>query len=323
MTDSQTPPVLFYSEDYNTDLSVYGVDKPFALDRGHCVLQQLAKDYGHEIPYTEPLPITDEDIALIHTPRYIESLSNPQTWKDIFELKPHEFNPQPDSRPLNELLDDIKLKCGGTKAAAELALATGLAANLGGGYHHAFPNEGRGYCVLHDIAISIRSLLHRNLIQRAMVVDLDFHQGDGSAVIFRDDPRVFTLSVHSEEGWPDEKQQSSLDIPIRSEEANLYQTKTEKAIAEALHRFTPDLAVYVAGSDPYELDVLPGTRYLKLSLATMRARDEFVIDTFADAGIPLAMVFAGGYGPDVWQVHYYAVRRILERASTLLVTAKN
>jgi acetoin utilization deacetylase AcuC-like enzyme len=297
------------------------MDKPFALDRGQRVLQQLAEDYGHEIAYSEPLPITDDDMALVHSQRYIDSLSKPETWQEIFELKPEEFNPQPNSRPLNELIDDIKLKCGGTKAAAELALAAGLSANLGGGYHHAFPDEGRGYCVLHDIAIAIRSLLDRKLIERAMVVDLDFHQGDGTALIFRDDPRVFTLSVHSEEGWPDEKQQSSLDIPIRSDEAHLYQTKTEQAIIESLDRFTPDLAVYVAGSDPYELDVLPGTRFLKLPLATMRARDEFVIDKFANARIPLAMVFAGGYGPDVWQVHYYAVRRILERASTLLVTA--
>src|SRR4029079_3121255 len=101
----------------------------------------------------------------------------------------------------------------------------------------AFPDEGRGYCVVHDIAIAIRSLLDRKLIERAMVVDLDFHQGDGTAVIFRKDPRVFTLSVHSEEGWPDDKQHSSLDVPIRSEEAHLYQTKTEQAINEALDQF--------------------------------------------------------------------------------------
>lgn len=319
MTNANLPPVLFYSPSYNTDLSEFGIDKPFALDRGQRVLQQLEHDYGCEIKYTEPLPVTDDDILLVHTQRYLDTLRDPATWMQIMELKPEEFTPETATRPLNELLDDIKLKCGGTKAAAEMALVTGLSATLGGGYHHAFPDEGRGFCVLHDIAIAIRSLLNRGMIEKAMIVDLDFHQGDGSAVVFADDPRVFTLSVHSEEGWPEEKQQSSLDVAIRSSEPHLYQTKTEEAINKALQQFKPDLALYVAGSDPYELDVLPGTAFLKLPLATMKARDEFVIDKFADARIPLSMVFAGGYGPDVWQVHYYAVRRILERASKLVL----
>jgi len=217
---------------------------------------------------------------------------------------------------LPELIEDIKVKCGGTLLAAQLALELGLACNLGGGYHHAFPDQGRGFCALNDLAIAIRSLKKRKLAKRFMVVDLDFHQGDGTALIFRRDPDVFTLSVHSQEGWPEEKQNSSLDIPVKESETGLYLEKTLSGIDSAMKSFSPELVLYVAGSDPYEEDVLPGTRFLRLGLSEMRRRDELVIDYFADRNIPLAMVFSGGYGPSVWRVHYYAVRRLLERSGS-------
>src|SRR6185437_1498871 len=111
-------------------------------------------------------------------------------------------------RPLNELFNDIAFKSGGTVLATRLAFEYGLAANLGGGYHHAFPDRGRGFCALHDVAIAIRCAQREKRIRRVLIVDVDFHQGDGSAVIFKDDPDVFTLSIHSEEGWPEEKQKS-------------------------------------------------------------------------------------------------------------------
>src|SRR5438874_10696166 len=123
MSSDWPPPVLFYSENYNTDLSEFGINKPFALDRGRRVLDKLAEDYGEQINFTEPLPITDEDALLVHTPRYLDSLQDPKTWQAIMEFKDDEFDPSAAVRPLNDLIDDIKLKCGGTKAAVELALA--------------------------------------------------------------------------------------------------------------------------------------------------------------------------------------------------------
>lgn len=239
---------------------------------------------------------------------------------EIMEFKGSEFKPEQATKPLNQLIEDILLKCGGTLLAAEIALDQGLSANLGGGYHHAFPDCGRGFCVLHDIAIAARHLQQQNRCRNVMVVDLDFHQGDGTALVFAGDPSVYTLSVHSEEGWPEEKQTSDLDVPIRTNETHLYLDKTKEAIHRALAEFTPDLCIFVAGSDPYELDILPGTRFIQLSLEQMRARDEFVIDTFADRNIPLTSVFAGGYGPDVWQVHYFATRHLLKRAGALKAT---
>ena len=309
--------ILVWAPRYDTDLAALGIEKPFALDRGELVLKELEKDYGQQIPVIEPKPITDEDLLLVHTPQYLQTLHESNTWKEIFELSEEEYFPERATRPLTDLLDDIKFKSGGTLLAVELALQHGLAANLGGGYHHAFPDHGHGFCAIHDIAIAICSVQKRGLVKRVMVVDLDFHQGDGTAVTFANDPNVFTLSVHSEEGWPETKQKSSLDVGIMSRDADRYLEKTKQALSEALKQFEPELVVYVAGSDPYELDVLSGTSFIRLPLETMKQRDEMVIDLFVDKCVPLAMVFAGGYGPHVWKVHYLAVVHLLKRAGIL------
>jgi acetoin utilization deacetylase AcuC-like enzyme len=309
------PKHLVFSPLYKTDLSAFGIDKPFALDRGEQVLAELTRRFGASTAeYEVPDPISLEDIALVHTPAYLERLKNPETWMQIFEFKDEEYFPEKATKQLPELLSDFRLKSGGTLLAARNALENGLTANLGGGYHHAFPDRGRGYCVIHDVGIAIRRLRKENKIKKVMVVDLDFHQGDGTAVIFKGDYDVFTLSVHSQEGWPDEKQESSMDIPIFQGEEHLYLEKLQSGVSKALRHFAPDLVLYVAGSDPYEKDVLPGSAFLKMTLDQMKERDKFVIDSFAGLGIPLASVFAGGYGPHVWEVHYWSTHYLLERS---------
>lgn len=310
---------LVHSPEYNTDLSAFGVFKPFALDRGTKVLHLLKQEFGDRVKVAKPVGITRDDACLVHSRLYLDSLNDAQTWLNIFELTEEEYKPELAKRPLPELFDDIALKCGGTKLAAVNAFDYGLAANLGGGYHHAFPDRGRGFCVIHDIAIAIKSCQKAKLANKVLVVDLDFHQGDGTAVVFHGDDSVFTLSVHSQEGWPDQKQISDLDVPIFESDTKFYLEKTEQAVAEALKRFSPDLVMYVAGSDPYEHDVLPGTKFIKLTLDEMFARDKFVIDTFAKLGVPLAMVYAGGYGDAVWEVHYNATRHLWLKSRSIAV----
>lgn len=311
---------LIFSPSYNTDLSLFGINKPFALDRGEMVLKELSAEFHQEITYQVPRAATRSEALLVHSSEYLQSLELPQAWIEIFELTSEEYNPNLAVKSLPQLLDDILLKCGGTLLACEQALKYGMAANLGGGYHHAFPEQGRGFCVLHDIAIAIRVLQQKNSVRRVLILDLDFHQGDGSAMIFRQDPDVFTFSVHSAEGWPEEKQESDMDISIFQGEESLYQSKLEAGLQKTLSTFAPDLVLFIAGSDPYELDVLPGTKFLNLSLEQLRQRDQFVIDLFAARNIPLAMVFAGGYGPAVWRVHYNAVRNLLLRTGVIFST---
>jgi acetoin utilization deacetylase AcuC-like enzyme len=306
---------LVFSPKYNINLAEFGMNKPFALDRGELVLAELQRRFGSKSArYDIPQPMPREELLLVHSQRYLDSLRDPRTWLEIFELGAEDYVPEGAKRPLPELLEDITLKCAGTLLAARNALELGLCANLGAGYHHAFPDRGRGYCVINDLAITVRKLQRENKVRRVMIVDVDFHQGDGTALIFAGDTTTFTLSVHSQEGWPEEKQVSDLDVPIYQGEEHLYLEKTYAAMQKALSLFAPDLVLFVAGSDPYEKDVLPGTAFLKLSLGQLKERDRLVIDKFADLGIPLASVFAGGYGADVWEVHYNATEHLLERS---------
>lgn len=289
------------------------------------VLKALAKDLGTEyLPYTSPEALTLKQAASVHSARYLKSLEEASTWVEIFELKDvtaDKTGRLPGAtRPFPELIEDILLKSGGTLKAARLALESGAAANLGGGYHHAFPDRGRGFCVINDVAVAVTTLLNEGQIKRAMIVDLDFHQGDGTALIFRKNPAVFTLSIHSEEGWPEDKQESSLDISVKENEKQDYLEKLEAGLKSALARFSPDFVLIVDGSDAYEKDVLPGTKYLRLPLDVLRKRDELVIDSFMDRDIPLASVFAGGYGPHVWEVHYLATRHLLSKSGIIFNT---
>lgn len=302
---------LVFSPAYNTDLPAFGLNKPFALDRGELVLKALEDEFGYAPNVISPLPLDIEDVLLVHSLAYLESLEKEETWFEIFELKAEELKRETATKALPQLIEDFLLKSGGTLQAARLALKHGLAANLGAGYHHAFPDQGRGFCVINDIAITIRKLQKEKLIKTAMIVDLDFHQGDGTAKTFAGDKSVFTLSVHSQEGWPEIKQESSLDVGILEAEKDTYLERTKVAVNQALSHFTPDLVMFVAGSDVYEKDILPGTKYLRLPLSVLKERDQFVIDTFKKREIPLAMVFAGGYGPHVWEVHHQAVRHLL------------
>lgn len=320
MATSPQSPHLVFSPAYNTDLPAFGLNKPFALDRGELVLKQLQQELRAMPPVLCAEPLHRDDLLLVHSLEYLQSLEEEATWLEIFELTKTDLNLATATRKLPELINDFMLKSGGTLLAARQALKVGLAANLGGGYHHAQPHQGRGFCVINDTAIAIRKLQAEKLIERALIIDLDFHQGDGNAVTFAGDDTVFTLSVHSQEGWPEDKKVSDLDIGITEADKGAYLERTKAGIETAFQRIQPDLVMFVAGSDAYEKDVLPGTKFLRLPLEVMQARDEFVIDSCKSHNVPMIMVFAGGYGPHVWEVHYLAVRHLLLRSGFQLKT---
>jgi acetoin utilization deacetylase AcuC-like enzyme len=307
------PNILVHSPRYNTDMNAFGITTPFALDRGQLVLAALSQELGCKLRGRTPRPLTLAELRLVHTEAYLASLSRAEVWSEIFGLRFQATHPAA-TRPLPELLDDFRLKSGGTLLAAELALKHGLAANLGAGYHHAWADKGEGFCAVNDIAIAIRALQKSGAIRTALVVDVDFHQGNGTAAIFAGDDSVFTLSIHSAEAWPHEKQRSTCDVPIRYNESAQYLPKLKAALEQALAQFKPDLCIFVQGSDAYEKDAATGGRLMKLNLEQLRQRDEYVLDTLADRGIATALVFSGGYGPDAWRVHHNAVRHLLRRA---------
>lgn len=306
------PNVLVHCPAYFTDMNAFGIVTPFALDRGQLVLNALSVDYKRKLRGLRPRPLTPAQLRLVHTEGYLNSLKKPEVWSDIFGLQYYPKRPVA-TRALPELLDDFRLKSGGTLLAARLALKYGGAANLGAGYHHALANEGGGYCAINDIAITIRALQKCKKIKTALVVDVDFHQGNGTASIFKDDESVTTLSIFADEAWPPRKEKSTFDVPIKFNESAQYLPRFKAAVNAAFERFKPDICIFVQGSDAYEKDGITSGRLMKLTLEQLKERDEFVIDACFDRQVPVALCFAGGYGPDSWQVHYNAVKHILKR----------
>jgi acetoin utilization deacetylase AcuC-like enzyme len=185
------------------------------------------------------------------------------------------------------------LAAGGSILAGRKALENGFAANLTGGFHHAYAGHGEGFCMLHDVAIAIRSLQASGAICTAMVVDTDVHQGNGTAAIFEDDKSVFTLSIHQENNYPMPKPPSDEDIGLEDgTRDHEYLDALEEGLLHSLKTMTPDLIFYVGGADPYREDQLGG---LALTLEGLQKRDRLVFEHARRRGIPVASTLAGGY----------------------------
>ncbi|HEY2145634.1 MAG TPA: histone deacetylase [Steroidobacteraceae bacterium] len=216
-----------------------------------------------------------------------------------------------------------RLASGGTLCAARAALGSGLAGNLAGGSHHAFADHGEGFCVLNDVAVATLKLQSVGAIQRAVVIDLDVHQGNGTASIFEDSSDVFTFSMHGERNYPLAKMRSNLDVPLRDGVGDAeYLDELWLHLPNVLDSATADIAFYLAG-----VDVAAGDRYGKLALSEegIRLRDRMVIEAVRDRHIPLVIVLAGGYAATVArtaELHAHAFREAVayERRRAVVAT---
>jgi len=246
--------------------------------------------------FLEPPPASDDDVWRVHTAKYIENLKHGTLSPS--ELMRLEIPWSP------EMVQACWLAAGGSLLAGRSALRDGFAANIGGGFHHAHPGHGEGFCAIHDVAIAIRRLQTDGTIATAMVVDTDVHQGNGTAAIFRNDSSVFTLSIHQEDNYPMPKPPSDIDINLPDGiEDDEYLAILEAHLLKALEFITPDVMFYVGGADPYCEDQLGG---LNLSKAGLRRRDTMVLDHAQRRGIPVAITLAGGYArrvEDTVQIH--------------------
>lgn len=185
----------------------------------------------------------------------------------------------------------------GTRRAVWAALDEGLAANLAGGTHHAFPDHGEGFCVLNDVAIAIRDVQVRHPGLRVLVADTDAHQGNGTNAIFTGEENVFTYSIHVGRNYPSRKVPGSMDVPLeRFAAGGNYLTSLQTSLPEAVERFRPDVAIWISGADPHRNDRFG---QLQLTARDMKARDEFVARLFLKAGTPLAVLYGGGYNREV------------------------
>jgi acetoin utilization deacetylase AcuC-like enzyme len=239
--------------------------------------------------FVAPEPATDADILLAHDTEWVAKLrSGTLSYQDILRLE------IPYSR---QMVEAFWLAAGGSILAARLALRDGVGFNIGGGFHHAFPGHGEGFCAVNDIAIAIRRLQADGAIRRAMVVDCDVHHGNGTAAIFSGDQSVFTLSIHQANNYPSEKPLSSLDIHLPDGIGDTdYLHRLGNGYRAALTMFEPELIVYVAGADPYREDQLGG---LALTFDGLRERDNLVLWTALSRRIPVVIVLAGGYAESV------------------------
>lgn len=273
---------IIYSDGYDLNLGdhvfpsvKYRKTRDHLLNEGFCSPAEMVS----------PQSATDEEVALVHSREYVRKLRKGKLSRE--EILRMEI---PYSR---EGVAAIWLSAGGTIAACRHALSEGISINLGGGFHHAFPDHGEGFCVLNDVAIAIRTLQKEQAIRAAMTVDCDVHHGNGTAEIFHADPTVFTLSIHQLHNYPAIKPPSNLDIDLedgtKDEE---YLDKLSQGLNHSLTDFRPDLIVYLAGADPYQYDQLGG---LKLTLRGLYQRDEMVFRTAHERGIPVAVTLAGGY----------------------------
>lgn len=240
----------------------------------------------------EPERVPVDLLRLVHTPEYIEQLI--EGTLSAAEQRRIGF-------PWTPGLVERSLRAvGGTCEAVACALdGGGVAINLAGGTHHAFPAHGEGFCVFNDVAVAVRHALERGRIARATIIDLDVHQGNGTHAIFADDPRVFTFSMHGRKNYPFHRVAGSLDIELDDGTGDAAYLETlAHALPDVLERSSPDLVVYLAGADPHEDDRLGR---LALTLDGLARRDHMVLQGAREVGIPVAVTIAGGYGRDVDQ----------------------
>lgn len=242
-----------------------------------------------ESDFVEPEPAADSDILLVHDQAYVNKLkTDTLTTYERYALE-IEYSP--------DLVAVSWLWSGGSILAGRLALETGASYHLGGGFHHAFPDHGEGFCMINDHAVAIRKLMDEKAIRRAMVIDCDVHQANGTAGIFGNEADVFTFSIHQEHNYPALRPPSDLDIGLADGTGDaVYLAKLETGLGNALEGFSPDLIFYVAGADPYRLDQIGG---FDLSIDGLKNRDEMVFEAAKIKGIPVATVLAGGYASDL------------------------
>jgi len=279
----------------------------------------LASGVAEATDFLEPEPATDQDILLVHTPEYVHKLRT-GTLSPLEEMELEiPYSP--------ELVEAFWLAAGGSILAARQALTDRVSINIGGGFHHAFPDHGEGFCMIHDVAVAIRRMQRDGRIRTAMTVDCDVHHGNGTAAIFagtrtrseplpsvstsplnREQPTantmrrthegdVFTISLHQHNNYPAVKPPSSIDVDLPDGVGDDdYLAWLDNALSSGLRQFEPDLLCYIAGADPYREDQLGG---LSLTMEGLKKRDELVFRVARARDIPVMVTFAGGYARNV------------------------
>jgi acetoin utilization deacetylase AcuC-like enzyme len=273
---------VVYHERYDLNLGAH----VFPSQKFRLIYEMLLRE-GIATPedFLRPNPASDEDILRVHTPDWVRKLKTGTLTASEVMLLEVPYSP--------ELVEAVWLAAGGSILAAHSALRDGFGSNLSGGFHHAYPEHGEGFCAIHDVAVAIRKLQADGAVKKAMVVDTDVHHGNGTAAIFRKDETVFTISIHQENNYPAHKPPSSIDLNMADRaDDDEYMSVLIPAVQKALDKFQPDILFYVGGADPYCEDQLGG---LSLTKEGLKERDRKVFEEARQRKIPVATTLAGGY----------------------------
>jgi acetoin utilization deacetylase AcuC-like enzyme len=298
------PLKLIYDDRYDLNLGAH----VFPSQKYRLVYERLLQDaIASQEDFLKPLPASDEDILRVHSQDYVYKLKTGSlTRAEVMRMEvPYS----------TELIEACWLAAGGSILSARRALEEGFSANLGGGFHHAYPDHGEGFCVIHDVAVAIRKMQADGAIERAMVVDTDVHQGNGTAAIFGGDETVFTMSIHQEHNYPYPKPPSTVDVNLPDGMGDAdYLAILEKYLHRSFDEFSPQLLFYVAGADPYGEDQLGG---LALTMEGLARRDALVMGYAQRNQVPTAVTLAGGYArklDDTVSIHVNTIKAAIQAA---------
>jgi acetoin utilization deacetylase AcuC-like enzyme len=261
----------------------------FPIKKYRLIYEKLLEMGVRRQDFFTPAPAADEDILLVHSPRYLRKLKTGTLSRAEIAALELPFS--------QELVRFAWLTCGGTILAARLALENGLAVHIGGGFHHAFPDHGEGFCVLNDVAVAVEKIRKEGRVKRFMIVDCDVHQGNGTAFVFAGKDYAFTFSIHQMDLYPAEKPPSRVDVELWSGDGDEEYLSAIRANFPRLYlQFKPQLIFYLAGADPYEKDQLG---HLKLTKSGLKERDRIIISHARRLNIPLVILLAGGYAYEI------------------------
>lgn len=302
---------VVYSQKYRIRLG--GMEKlhPFDIGKYDKIYGQLAEDgLLTEKQVYVPTALTDEQVKLVHSEGFLESLKSSRTVARYLEAPTLGVLPQ--AMLTNGVLKPLRTGAGGTLVATEAALKHGIGINLAGGYHHAKPEVGEGFCVFADIPIAIRSLRAEGKLGRALVVDLDVHQGNGTIVCLQGDEKSYTFSIHQNNIYPIPKEDGDHDVEILGGTGDdKYLALLKEELGKAFDASKPDIVFIVAGCDTLEGDPLASCTMTPEGVAK---RDFYVVQESRKRGLPVVMTLGGGYSKQAWRAQYLSVRGILEAA---------
>jgi len=261
----------------------------FPVEKYRMIYEKLLMMGARKEDFLPPYTASVEDVLLAHTPKYVKKLRTGKlSHSEVMSLE-LPYSP--------ELFEFALMYVGGTITAAEQALKMGLAVHLGGGFHHAFADHGEGFCILNDVAVAVEKLKKEGKVAKVLVVDVDVHQGNGTASILSKKDYVFTFSIHQMDIYPAEKPRSSLDVGLWTGDGDeKYLTALKKHFPRLYEEVNPDLIVYLAGADPFEKDQLGS---LKLTKEGLMERGRLIIGEARRRDIPVVVLLAGGYAHDV------------------------